>query len=98
MPRLPALTVGGAALRQSGNPVNELLNRIVGLPEAVLNAFGALPAKQVRVRVVVLLSATGSNVLGVPREALTARFPRRFETATRPGVRRAEPRFRSIEP
>jgi hypothetical protein len=62
--------IARVAGRQAGNLAKELLNRVVGLPESVLNAFGVLPAKQLRLRVVVLSKASGANVLDVPDEAV----------------------------
>jgi hypothetical protein len=44
--------------------VKETANRVVGLPEAALNAAGVLPPKKVRLRVVVLAEATGQPVVG----------------------------------
>ena len=56
--------------RQAGNLAKELLNRVVGLPELVLNAFGVLPVKQLRLRVVVLSKPSGANVLSVANDAV----------------------------
>jgi hypothetical protein len=64
--------VARTAARQAGNLAKELLNRVVGLPELVLNTFGVLPAKQLRLRVIVLSKPTGVNVLGVPDGAVEA--------------------------
>lgn len=44
--------------------VKETANRVVGLPEAALNAAGVLPPKKLRLRVVVLTEATGQPVVG----------------------------------
>ena len=65
-------SIARVAGRQAGNLAKELLNRVVGLPEVVLNAFGVLPAKQLRLRVVVLSKTLGANVLGVPDAAVDA--------------------------
>lgn len=65
-------SVARVALRQAGNLAKELLNRVVGLPEVVLNTFGVIPAKQLRLRVIVLSKADGANVLGVPDAAVEA--------------------------
>ena len=60
------------ALRQAGNLAKELLNRLVGLPEAALNALGILPAKKLRLRVIVLSKPSGQNVLEVPPDDVAA--------------------------
>ncbi|MCI0345566.1 MAG: hypothetical protein L0221_09010 [Chloroflexi bacterium] len=60
------------AFRQAGNLAKELLNRVIGLPELVINVAGVLPAKKLRLRVIVLSKASGSNVLGVPKDQVEA--------------------------
>jgi hypothetical protein len=52
--------------RQAGNVAKEVGNRVLGLPEAGLNALGVLPAKKLRLRVFVLADGPDHNVLGVP--------------------------------
>lgn len=44
--------------------VKETANRVVGLPEAGLNALGVLPIKKLRLRVVVLAGTDGQPVVG----------------------------------
>jgi hypothetical protein len=67
-----ASNIGRAALRQSGNFARELVAWVTGLPQLVLGAFGVLPPKQLRVRIVVLSNASGQNVLGIPDAAVEA--------------------------
>lgn len=66
--------VARVALRQSGNLAKELLNRVLGLPEVILDALGVLPPKKLRLRVIVLSKATGQNVLGVPDDDVAAKL------------------------
>ena len=66
------VSVVRVALRQAGNLAKELVNRFVGLPEAALNAFGILPAKKLRLRVVVLSKPGGQNVFGLPDDEIAA--------------------------
>ena len=67
-----ATSVIRVAGRQAGNLATEPLNRVARLPELVLNAFGVMPAKQLRRRVVVLSKSTGANVLGVSNAEVEA--------------------------
>jgi hypothetical protein len=61
-----------ASLRQSGNFARELVAWVTGLPQLMLGALGIMPAKQLRIRVVVLSKAAGENVLGIPNDAVEA--------------------------
>ena len=58
--------------RQAGNVAKEVGNRVLGLPEAGLNALGVLPAKKLRLRVFVLADGPDHNVLGVPAANVAA--------------------------
>jgi hypothetical protein len=64
--------VTGAGLRQSVNFAREFAAWVTGLPQFLLGAFGVMPAKLLRVRVVVLSKAPGENVLGIPDEGIEA--------------------------
>lgn len=55
-----AVSVGEGAL----SVVQEAGNRLVGLPEAGLNALGVLPMKKLRLRVIVLAKSDGQPVVG----------------------------------
>lgn len=55
-----AASVGEGAL----SVVQEAGNRLVGLPEAGLNAVGVLPMKKLRLRVIVLAKSDGQPVVG----------------------------------
>ena len=55
-----AASVGEGAL----SVVQEAGNRLVGLPEAGLNALGVLPMKKLRLRVIVLAKSDGQPVVG----------------------------------
>lgn len=55
-----AVSVGEGAV----SVVQEAGNRLVGLPEAGLNALGVLPMKKLRLRVIVLAKSDGRPVVG----------------------------------
>ena len=58
--------------RQAGNVAKEIGNRVLGLPEAGLNALGVLPTKKLRLRVFVLADGPDHNVFGVPAADVAA--------------------------
>lgn len=61
---------GAASIGQGAVSVlQEGGNRLVGLPEAGLNAIGVLPWKKLRLRIVVLAKSDGQPVLGETAEA-----------------------------